>query len=68
MMYNKYIEKKKEDSIMRKLVYKLANGQVVSSLKEAVASGENFRAIVENLPKEEPNMCPIRKQLRPIAR
>ena len=53
---------------MRKLVYKLANGQVVSSLKEAVASGENFRAVVENLPKEEPNMCPIRKQLRPIAR
>lgn len=53
---------------MRKLVYKLATGQVVSSLREAVASGENFMAVVENLPKEEPNMHPIRKQLRPIAR
>lgn len=53
---------------MRKLVYKLATGQVVNSLREAVASGENFRAVVENLPKEEPNMHPIRKQLRPIAR
>ena len=48
---------------MRNLFYELANGTVVKSYKEAVASGQTFKAKLENVPREKPFLTEKRKAM-----
>ena len=48
---------------MRNLYYELANGMIVKSYKEAIVSGQPFKAKLENVPREKPILSDKRKAM-----
>ena len=51
---------------MRNLIYKLADGNIVKTYKEALNSGQSFKPIMEDVPPEEPVLSPKRKAMRVV--
>ena len=48
---------------MRNLVYRLANGSVVRTYAEAVASGQTYKVEMENVDRPKVELSPKRKAL-----
>ena len=48
---------------MRNLIYELADGTVVKTYKEALASGQAFKEILEREPMPAPDLSPKRKEM-----
>ena len=49
---------------MRKLVYRLTDGSVVTTFKEALISGQGYTAEVENIPLKAPKLTPKQALMR----
>ena len=48
---------------MRNLLYKLADGTIVKTYKEAVESGQTYVAVMENVDRVKPELSPKRKAM-----
>ena len=48
---------------MRKLMYKLANGSIVKTYKEALASGQTYTTVMENIDRPRTELSPKRKAM-----
>ena len=48
---------------MRNLVYKLADGSVVRTYKEALASGQTYKVVMENVERAKSYLSPKRKAM-----
>ena len=53
------ISNEREVIIMRRLVYKLANGTIVKTLAEAQSSGQTYVSQMEEIKSERPKRSPI---------
>ena len=48
---------------MRNLIYKLADGSIVKTYKEATASGQTFSVVMENVDRPKSELSPKRKAM-----
>ena len=48
---------------MRNLTYKLADGSIVKTYKEATASGQTFSVVMENVDRPKSELSPKRKAM-----
>ena len=48
---------------MRNLIYKLEDGTIVRTYKEALSSGQAFKTLMENVEKEKPILSEKRKKM-----
>lgn len=48
---------------MRNLIYKLADGTVVRTYKEAIASGQAYKVVMENIDRAKPYLSEKRKAM-----
>jgi len=48
---------------MRNLVYRLADGTVVRTYKDAIESGQTYRAEMENVDRPKVDLSPKRKAM-----
>ena len=48
---------------MRKLLYKLADGTIVKTYKEALESGQTYVAVMENIDRPKTELTPKRKAM-----
>ena len=65
IIYNQQKEStyEREDTTMRNLYYQLADGSVVKTYKEAVASGQTFKTKLERQAMEKPILSEKRKAM-----
>ena len=48
---------------MRNLIYKLADGTIVKTYKEAVASGQTYKVVLETVDRPRYELSPKRKAM-----
>ena len=48
---------------MRNLIYKLADGSIVKTYKEAIVSGQTFSVVMENVDRPKSELSPKRKAM-----
>lgn len=48
---------------MRNLIYKLADGTIVKTYKEAITSNQSFTVVMENVDRPKSELSPKRKAM-----